>query len=265
MKAKKINLANPIERKVYSKKLQLFEQQFTYPLGEQCFKIIHGTNSSYDYFSFFEQLGEPQVFIVEKNDKIICALCAILRDLKDHRAWYLCDYKMLKEYRGQKVYRKILFKYLWRLYLQCPNFFAINMNGVENNRFVQYLKNIFKLLKIDARELYLHSMCLSSLQQLRAQEPHFWQQYAVVSNRGKKEMMIEEQCCPTYHLIKRDIIEKRQQVLHLKELTLDEIPTTSKVMFLSRSYSSLCLDDQVQKISFIGKNCTDFEMSSAEI
>ena len=50
--AKKINLKNQVEREIYSKKLQNFEKEFTYPLGNESFYISHGLEK--DYFVFFD-------------------------------------------------------------------------------------------------------------------------------------------------------------------------------------------------------------------
>ena len=45
--AKKINLKNQVERETYSKKLQNFEKEFTYPLGNESFYINHGLEKDY--------------------------------------------------------------------------------------------------------------------------------------------------------------------------------------------------------------------------
>jgi hypothetical protein len=45
------------------------------------YKKAHTSSDKYDYFHFFEQMGEPYFFIVEENGKIIACICDILRDL----------------------------------------------------------------------------------------------------------------------------------------------------------------------------------------
>ena len=104
--AKKINLKNQVEREIYSKKLQNFEKEFTYPLGNESFYINHGLEK--DYFVFFEKLGKPNIMVLENNNEIIGLCCAILRNINGKNIWYICDFKIKKEFRGKKLYKKLI-------------------------------------------------------------------------------------------------------------------------------------------------------------
>ena len=86
----------------YSSALQEFEKEFDYPLADKRFTIMHGDNNI-NYFEFFKRLGDVSYFIVEKNNVIIGAGVAILKNIKDNgnniKYWYLGDFKITKAYR----------------------------------------------------------------------------------------------------------------------------------------------------------------------
>lgn len=69
--------------------LEGLERSFRYPLGDDSFRIDHGT----DYLAFARRLGEPEVFIAERGDSIVGLLIAVLRE-QQRRTWYLCDLKV---------------------------------------------------------------------------------------------------------------------------------------------------------------------------
>ena len=142
IRAKKIDLQDKNERQKYSQKLKEFEKEFTYPLGNKTFYISHGENS--DYFSFFEKLGTPEFLILEDNNNLIGVVCLVLRLMNGKKVWYACDFKISKEYRGKKLYRKWIWKFFVPFYLKCKNLFGINMSSPEENKLWKHTQNIFK-------------------------------------------------------------------------------------------------------------------------
>ncbi|MFG2632233.1 hypothetical protein [Streptomyces sp. NPDC048473] len=82
--------------------LEVFEEQFTYPLGSDgTFRISHAP----DYPRFFRAMGECAVFVAEREGQVHGTLGAALRRLRspDGRegiAGYLGDLKVLPSARG---------------------------------------------------------------------------------------------------------------------------------------------------------------------
>ncbi|HXF90519.1 MAG TPA: GNAT family N-acetyltransferase [Candidatus Nitrosotenuis sp.] len=90
----------------FQDQLAAFEQQFTYPLGENTFFTIdHGD----DYSAFFENLGQAKTWIALEHGQIIGCVSLAIRDLYAHnRLWrvgYLGDLKIDPDHqRGRTLY-----------------------------------------------------------------------------------------------------------------------------------------------------------------
>jgi len=237
MKVIKIDLRNKKQREFYNFHMREFEKDFTYPLGETSFQICHGE----DYFRFFETLGEVSYFVVW-DKKIVGAVCAVLRDMHGIKAWYLCDFKIDKDYRGKKLYRKIMLKYFLSHYIKCPRFFFVNMSSPTDNRIFLHTQSIFKNLDIESR--YLSTFSYSDINKLNAD-------YSLVCHRGIKDIVIEGRVMPLYHL-----------VLDTKK-NLDKIPDNAKIMLLSHQRLGL-FEDEIE-ISFIHKGIKGAYIWSHEI
>lgn len=132
-------------------KLKTFEASFIYPFGEEeDFKIMHGKKG--DYFAFFNQLGKTHYYVATcKKDRTIKKIingqetvlerkageiaavgCGVLRTLptkngKSIKAWYICDLKVGKDYRGEHLPLLLVKKAIWKFF-QCPRGFGICMN-----------------------------------------------------------------------------------------------------------------------------------------
>lgn len=108
-----------------------FEQQFTYPLGTDCFfRIEHGA----DYAQFYRAIGTAACFIAERDDQIQAVMCAALRpllcpDSNEQQVCYLGDLKIAPTARGGRLL--LQFQQAVRTWLDNPAIksFAVVMDG----------------------------------------------------------------------------------------------------------------------------------------
>jgi Fe-S cluster biosynthesis and repair protein YggX len=248
MKIKQINLQS--ERAEYSKKLQHFESQFVYPLGDKTFTIMHGAVS--DYFTFFEHLGEVHYFVMEENEEIIGAFCAVLRD-----TWYLCDFKIHPDYRGKKLYLKLMRKYFFKLYFKKNTMFAINMSPTKDNKLVKHTQKILRFLAINNEAKYLSQFTMQELKEKSAVlDPDFWDNHYIVTNNGHKDIVVDGQSMPLYHIV------NKIQKLHGK-VDFNSIPDNSQVMYLNQHKLGVFADEI--EITMIRRGNQGKYISSAEI
>lgn len=131
------------DKETFNDKLQMldftYKLQNWYPLNNDFFTIEFGD----DYFDFFKQIGTQGFHVVYENDKdIVGSLCA--RFVRN--SWYLCDLKILPEFRGQNLTYKLLLKKFIPSYLKSNRGFAISMYP---NETVSKLNNNFKLMNFD--------------------------------------------------------------------------------------------------------------------
>ena len=244
MKVKKVDLQT--ERQEYSQKMQDFEKEFTYPLGNQSFSIQHGTTS--DYFTFFEGLGEVHFLVIEDNNKVVGAICAVLKD-----TWYLCDFKISQAYRGKKLYRKLMLKYFLPLYLKNQTMFAVNMSPPSKNKIFTHTQRILKYFNIQIESRYLSQFTGKDLSHFNEK---FWKEHYIVTNNGNKDIVIEGKCVPLYH-----IVNKQRKLNGVQTVT--EVPADSQVMLVTSKKLNM-FPDEIE-ISLIHKGNPNIYFSSAEI
>ena len=92
--------------------LERFESQFSYPLGDAgSFRISHGRQ----YLPFFQAMGKALLLAVEAAGEVVGTLVVVERvlrygerTLEEHRAHYLCDFKVSPAARGGRVAAKLL-------------------------------------------------------------------------------------------------------------------------------------------------------------
>lgn len=267
IKLHQVDLNDTQSRHWYSEKLKEFEQQFSYPLNPQTgsfFKIVHGNNASSnnskiehsDYFSFFEQMGEPLYLVATTSIKnrtnnfdekqIIGAGCAILVKPKltgiNHPSyWYLCDFKIAPEFRGQGILGRMLLKYLFPNIFKSHHFLAINMSArklttkentkslVNHNGLLRKLKTMFAFLPsgIHMDVMNLHEWTKDTL-------PTELKTHQILSNQNKKDFVIYENT--------KDKIGMNWNVCHLaKTSTLNENCNQSEIEVLDNEASLLYL------------------------
>lgn len=188
------NLSNASSRAKLSIALQEMETVFTYPLGDAEFVIRHGAEGN-DYFTFFEQFGEPNVFLVYdvQTSDLVGVGCAVLRELEGEKVWYLGDFKVLKAYRGKGVLSFIMKRYFLKFYRKAGKMIAVNMSAPEKNGLVNTLKSLFSLFSLSVAPLYFYEWSVS-------QVPDRLKAYTVAHNRNRKDIVIGGSVYPLYHL-----------------------------------------------------------------
>lgn len=215
-KLSQINLKDPVVRHKVSKELQEFEASFEYPLGCEKFKIVHGALPGQDYFSFFEQMGKVHYFLAKDGEKIIGAGCAILRNGEEGKYWYLCDLKVLKEYRNVGVMEKMYKRYMFKCMLKSRKMVTVNMgSGVVRKS---------GLLKKTQKLLFMFNLKVDVL------NFHTWKKKNVPSNlmfittnNGKKDLIIGNSAMNLYHA-------SEHSMAGFTQCNLDNIPEDADVM-----------------------------------
>lgn len=226
----KIVKLNKDNRKFLSDSIKLMEKDIYYPLGEDSFKIDHGD----DYFKFFERLGELHYWCVFDNDILIGVAAGILRFVENKKTWYLCDLKVLKEYRGKGI-PKLIFKhaFLYNLFKQRVfRAYAVSMNdGSKNLPFKKIKRSTFNLLKVN-NKLNIYTLNQKQHQHFIKNEGLF-----LTNTNGCKELILRS-------------TEKRMDLYHLtndiNKLSKDE-PNKDSVVMLSAFEGSLN-DEYLKKI-----------------
>lgn len=200
------------------KKLQRFEQSFTYPLSnDEQFIIQHGMNG--DYFSFFKNLGKPYYYVTtmaqsKKNSQnaysykkgdIAGAVCCILRTLpsrhnKNLKAWYICDLKVHSQYQGQHIPMLMTKKIALARYMQCSRGFAICMNPTQGDpKAASIFKKHGPIEHLKTDTLNLYTLSFEQLQKHKRMIEQIYrnngflkadEQVGTMSTNGSKDYMI---------------------------------------------------------------------------
>ena len=254
MKVLRINLDKKEERFIYSEKLKEFEREFSYPLGQTNFSIKHGLK--HDYFSFFEQLGQVHYLVIEEENKIVGSICAILRQFDGcKKTWYLCDFKISKQYRGQSLYKKLMIKFFFRLYWKNKKMFCINMSSPHDNKIHNHSQKILSKFSIQIESRFLSQFTYSELNKF---DNFFWTKHYVVTNNNKKDIIIDDAAIPLYHIVKKERHINGVSVVNNKYL-----PEDGQFMFLTDKKLEI-FSNEIE-ISFIHKDNPGLYVSSAEI
>lgn len=256
-----------------SAELQLFEQSFTYPLGHKYFRIAHGIKKQ-RYFDFFEQLGKWNTLILTQNGKITGVGCAVLREVKNskrQRFWYLCDFKLEKHNRGKRVLFWLLVKYFWKFYIQAQSMVAINMSPPENNKLLRKVQRLFFFKHLHLAPLYFYQWSVDEYKQLNETFPSLFQDYALCTNTGIKDVVIEGQIQPIFHLVNRQHLT--ENLANCDSIVLAEIKeyicTKSNIVMLA---SIMQIENTFVTPSYVGSvistkdvDLQDLRLSSLEI
>lgn len=125
------------DRPAFKARLDRFDEHWTYPYGDDRFRLDHGE----DYYAFFDRLGEVSAHAFLEEGEIIGMGIAVLRRVpfrrgeRPRRTWYLCDAKVHPEHRGQKLGFKAAGQQFLQHYWQAQRAYGITMNpgdGSEN-------------------------------------------------------------------------------------------------------------------------------------
>ena len=235
----KVDLNNPNEKEYYSNELQKLEnlKYFTYPLGNKTFCIKHGLGANNSYFDFFNQLGNNVHYVILHQQQVIGTICLIYRNYRNCRNYkhfenyinnnnsktynkqmspnnnyfYICDYKILKEFRGQNITQK-LFNKLFKENIRISNkFMFVNMvdpNKKRNkNGLISKAKMLFYIFNLNEKPLYLYEMKFTEFKEFLNQNNLSENDYCFFSNDGKKNIFISNQHHPIIHAIHKNNIE----------------------------------------------------------
>lgn len=253
----KLDLNNPSEKEYYSNELQKLEnlKDFTYPLGKETFCIKHGLGENNSYFDFFNQLGNNVHYVILYKQQVIGTICLIYRNyrkfghyiknsnLKNYdkqmnyndNYFYICDYKILKEFRGKNITQK-LFNQLFKENIRISNkFMFVNMvdsNKKQNkNGLISKAKMLFYIFNVNEKTLYLYEMKFVELKDFLNQNNLSENDYCFFSNDGKKDIFIYNQHHPIIHAIHKNNIE---HIINIQdEKYVDCIQPDSHIMFTS--------------------------------
>lgn len=262
IKIKRIDLTDINTRNTYSEKLKQFENDFNYPLGQKSFFIKHGLGEEGDYFSFFEQMGEVHYLIAEDNSEIVGAGCAVLRELNGSKVWYLCDFKVKKEYRGKKILEKMTLKYFIPFYLKSRKMLFVNMSAPDNNGLVKKVCRIFKFLKLDVHELYFFEWCRETF----VKDKMKLSQFQIMHNKGRKDIVIDGESYHIFHLVNKDSSKNYSK---FQTVEFNKINKKDTIMLCSTMNSNIEQLLKMKKPSTIGTIVTcgikDDFFSSCEI
>ncbi len=124
----KIKCLKSSQLESYGPKILTIEKGVKYPMGNDFFEIDHGKN----YFAFFQRLGEMYYYVIQEDNEVGAVACGIIRKLAHKKstvkAWYLCDLKIKKEWRGRNLTTYLLNNTIPRGYLKCSRGYMISMN-----------------------------------------------------------------------------------------------------------------------------------------
>ena len=228
----KVDLNNPNEKEYYSNELKKLEnlKDFTYPLGKETFCIKHGLGENNSYFDFFNQLGNNVHYVILHQQQVIGTICLVYRNCRNYRHFdsnnsktdnkqmnynnnyfYICDYKILKEFRGQNITQR-LFNQLFKENIRISNkFMFVNMvdsNKKQNkNGLISKAKMLFYIFNVNEKPLYLYEMKFIEFKDFLNQNNLSKNDYCFFSNDGKKDIFISNQHHPIIHAIhKNDIV-----------------------------------------------------------
>ena len=115
----------------WQSQLEALEQLSVYPLGNDSFRISHGQ----DYFAFFQRLGDVRYYALHDHGRLVAVGCGVLRprlDKNTPRRWYVGDFKVHPDYRGQHLLVSIFRRAFWQNYVRCPRGYAIAMNPPDH-------------------------------------------------------------------------------------------------------------------------------------
>lgn len=199
----KFRLLKKSEHSLYSERFKDFEEQFTYPLGDKFFKIKHGSSTK-SYFDFFDNLGEPRVFVLENNEKVLGVGCAILRKVDNQKFWYLCDFKLDKTVRGKGALSRLAIKYVMPFYLKSKNMVAVNMSPPKNNWMAKKINYILFFLKLKEKPMYFYEWTYSEYKEVIKENPSYFLTVGLYTNSGNKDITIDSEIVPIIHIVNKD-------------------------------------------------------------
>jgi len=178
----------------YNAKLKIFEKKLSnwYPLGDDFFTIDHGKN----YFAFFERLGEINYQICLNKNEVVAGLCGILRKIvmnENHnfytKVWYLCDLKVLENYRNKRLPAKMAKKTALFSYLKAQRGYAVSMNPT-GTRILKLAQKFNKSIK-SGGNLLIYSLNYGQITRVHNLLKSVWGDIKYLSLNGVKDLLFK--------------------------------------------------------------------------
>lgn len=220
----KLNEDNRIE---LSNRIKDMEKDIYYPLGDDYFKIDHGE----DYFAFFERLGDLHYWCAFDGDKLIGVAAGIIRTINNQKVWYLCDLKVIKEYRGKGIPRAI-FKKAFIYNIKKHRIFkayAVSMNSNNNKNNFKLIKKItFGLLKNNGL-LKIYSLTKNDYYNIFSR----LNKHSIINTKNKKDLILKStnKKLKLYHY-NEDVVKENKDI---------DIPNDATIMFSAVRNSNMDL------------------------
>lgn len=186
----KLDLSDQALRADYSKKLQKMEMDFQYPLGSSCFMIRHGSDP-YDYFSYFEQLGQPYFYVLQSAANVIGSICCVLREIKGQKVWYICDLK-IKPSAQFKGMPKLMYQWLHENILAITDaFYFVNMSPEKHNGLYKIVQRLMSNYPLQISPYYIYELTQKTIKEGAV----------IAHNHGKKDIIMNHQSLNLYHVM----------------------------------------------------------------
>jgi hypothetical protein len=227
----------------YSERLQIFEAEFYYPLGEQRFTIAHG-NKEQSYFDFFKQFGQVNYFIVESDNKIIAAGVAILKNIRDNnenqKYWYLADFKITKDFRKKGILKFLTFKYFLSHYFKTNKMIAVNMSPINDNGLVKKVNTLFSWFSVNNSHLYFYEWDFNTFKDDIVKKNYIKDNYVLFTNNGLKDIVIKNEKQSLYHLVDKTYAENnyKDKIIPITNELFNKINSNSSFMFCTTKTES---------------------------
>lgn len=219
-------------RKELSVLIKNMEKDIFYPLGEDFFKIDHGE----DYFAFFERLGELHYWCVFDKDKLIAVAAGVIRNFENNKkSWYLCDLKVIKEYRGKGI-PQFVFKRAFIYNLMNHRVFrayAVSMNSEDKKLpFHKIKRATLNLLKVK-ETLNIYNFNSNDIELVKT-----FDDFVLTNTKGKKELILKSN-------------KERMNLFHFtknKTLEVKEEPNKDSIIMLS-AFANSFVDEKLKALS----------------
>ncbi len=205
-------MIHEIEQEKYNAKLNEFEKNFSYPLGNDRFTISHGKN----YFQFFNNLGQAFHVLALHDDRIVASVAIVQRKLIRNEfeeiAYYLCDLKILNAYRGKNIIQEFIkFARQFNVMLPTDKCYSVSMDSGNHN--------VNRLSKITSRmqdlnlelggRLLIYLIDQKTLKTIETNLNQHFGSYEFKSLKGVKDLILQStgQALNFVHLFPKKIQE----------------------------------------------------------
>ncbi|MCB9920304.1 MAG: GNAT family N-acetyltransferase [Planctomycetes bacterium] len=184
----RIDSLEPSETREWNGELTAFERQFRYPLGDDYFRIDHGTR----YLAFFEILGVPRLFVAMDDERLVGVLVAVRRELeihgRSHVADYLGDLKVVADRKQGITSRRLLRAYDETSRNSCA--YGVSMDPHSGPNRVAHALASLPDVEVAAR-LALFSLDFDAITRIEAECIRALGKVLWIDHAGRKDIVLE--------------------------------------------------------------------------